>query len=561
MKTQAPEWATYMENVLTGRRLAGELERLCVERCLRLVQKDDVFFDFDEAEDILEIVGYFRHTKGKYAGVLFELMDWQQFFLVMVFAMKNAESGLRLFRKALLCVPKKNGKSEFGGAIAVLMAFFENEEGAECYSAANTYDQAKICWEASMKILKRLRKESESINQDLAIYESTNNRNLVNRSNDSFFKPLAADSKTLDGLNSQFAVIDEYHEAKDSSIPDNLESGSVSREQPLLLITTTRGFNILGPLRQLEDSYIRILRGEAENDAIFPLIFTLDPDDDWENAALWGKANPGLGRTPTPEGLKIAYDKAVTEGSKAEINFKTKNLNIWTSVADRWVKDADFMAGATDWSISEMAGLVCFAGIDLGKTRDFTTVTYLFPPQEKQTKYRTFTRYFLPEESAAEYERKDQVPYLDWGAQGLITLTPGNVIDLDYILATVLNDHATFQIQGISYDPWNATHLATKLAAEGVDMNEMRQNTSSFNEPITFMEKVILSGELDHGNDKVLRWMFGNIQPYYDGNGNIKFDKNKSRQKIDAAVSLAEAFAEYLHHRLEETPEWNIVWN
>ncbi len=103
-------------------------------------------------------------------------------------------------------------------------------------------------------------------------------------------------------------------------------------------------------------------------------------------------------------------------------------------------------------------------------------------------------RYFLPEESADELIRKDMVPYFDWRDAGWITLTPGNVIDLDYIFGIILQDHARYDLKGMSYDPWNATHLATKLTAEEVSMNEFRQNTGTFNEPITSMEKVILSG-------------------------------------------------------------------
>jgi phage terminase large subunit-like protein len=55
--------------------------------------------------------------------------------------------------------------------------------------------------------------------------------------------------------------------------------------------------------------------------------------------------------------------------------------------------------------------------------------------------------------------------------------------------------------------------------------------------------------------------MFANIQPYFDGNGNIKFDKSKSREKIDGAVALAMAFGEYLKYKLEEKPDFNIIWN
>lgn len=54
--------------------------------------------------------------------------------------------------------------------------------------------------------------------------------------------------------------------------------------------------------------------------------------------------------------------------------------------------------------------------------------------------------------------------------------------------------------------------------------------------------------------------MFSNIQTYIDGNGNIKFDKGRSREKIDGAVALAMAFDEYLKYKLVETPDFDIVW-
>jgi phage terminase large subunit-like protein len=550
-----------MEDVLTGKRLAGELERLCVERCIRLVQKETIFFDNDEANRVIDIVGFFRHTKGKYAGKLFELMPWQEFFLVMLFGMKYVVSDLRLFRTALLCVPKKNGKSEFSGAIGTIMTFFEDEEGAECYSAANKLDQAKYSWEASMKILKRLRLESESINNDLGLYNSTNNCNLVNRSNDSFFKPISADSKTLDGVNPQFAAIDEFHEAKTNDIPNNMESGMVSREQPLLLYTTTRGFNIQGPLFRMEQSFELILKGELEDDEVFPLIYTLDPDDDWEDESLWIKANPGLGRTPTLEGLRGLYTKAKTRGSSHEINFKTKNLNIWTSVAARWVKDSDFIAGRSTWDRSELSGLMCFAGLDLAKTRDLTAVSYFFPPQAGFDKFRVLTRYFMPTISAKECEADDMVPYEDWARAGWLTLTPGNVRDDSHIMATIMNDCREFDVKGISYDPWNATTLAVNLTEEEVEMNEFRQNTSNFNEPITHLEGIVMSHELDCGGDPMMRWMFGNIEIYTDGNGNRKFDKQRSRQKIDGPVALAMGVAEWLDYKITDPGSWDkIIW-
>jgi phage terminase large subunit-like protein len=159
----------------------------------------------------------------------------------------------------------------------------------------------------------------------------------------------------LDGVNPHLGIVDEYHEASDTSIPDNLESGMVAREQPLLAIVTTRGFNSNGVLRQLEDTYVAILEGKIENDSVFPLIFALDEGDDWQDETVWPKANPGIGITPSYEGLREQYAKAITEGATSEINFRTKNMNVWTNVASVWIQDEIWMAGSTAYTEDNLA--------------------------------------------------------------------------------------------------------------------------------------------------------------------------------------------------------------
>jgi len=550
-----------MDDVIDGTRKAGELERLSVQRCQRFIDDHpDYYLDTDEVEWVINVFKLFKHTKGSYAGVPFSLMGWQEFFIAMIFGLKRKTSDLRLFRKALLCVPKKNGKSEFAGAIAAVMTYFENEQGAECYSAANKYDQAMYAWDAARKIIKRLCLESPSLKGRVKLFESINTRSIVNTELESFFKPIAADAKTLDGVNPYLAIIDEYHAANSTAIPDNMESGMVSRSQPLLLITTTRGFNINGPLWQLEQSYGMILRGQLENDSVFPMIYTLDEDDDWEDESMWIKANPGLGRTPTVEGLREEFKKAQTEGASREISFKTKNLNIWTSVSETFIRDRDYMAGATDWDIEEMQGLLCFCGLDLAKTRDITAIAYLFPPQAHFDKFRVIMRFYVPEDNAADRARRDRVPYLDWYKDGHLNFTPGNVTDYDLLETEIMQSAELYDIRGMAYDKWNATHLATRLSEQGIEMREFGQTTSKFNEPIRFLEKTILQGDLDHGSDPILRWMFSNVQTYTDSNGNIKFDKNRSKEKIDGAVALAMAFAEYLDFKLIEAPDFEIIW-
>jgi len=265
-----------MEDVLTGSRLSGRLEYLTVERTARLMEDDRYYMDEDEADRILGIVALFKHTKGKFYGQPFQLFPFQEFYFAHLFGLKRKDTGLRLTRKTLLITAKKSGKSELAGAQAVLMTFFDGENGAECYSVANKADQALFCWNAAKSICKQLAADSESFAEQLRLYDSFNNRAIYNTAEQSFFKPIAAEAKTLDGVNPHLAEIDEYHEAKDSSVPDNMSSGMVLREQPVLSYFTTRGFNIFGPLWRLEKVAVDVLEEKKEDDSFFPLIFALD---------------------------------------------------------------------------------------------------------------------------------------------------------------------------------------------------------------------------------------------------------------------------------------------
>lgn len=549
---------SYITSVLTGQRITGRLERLAVERFVRLCQDDRYYFDEDVAAQVLQIVGCFRHTKGKYYGNLWQLLPWQAFFFAYIFGLKHKSSDLRVVRKVLLCMAKKGGKSEVGGALGVLMTYFDGEQGAECYSAANKYDQARFCWDAAKVMLDQMKDENSYIKGNLKIYDSITTRGIQNKSTSSFFRPISADAKTLDGVNPHLAIVDEYHEASDTSIPDNLESGMVSREQPLLAIVTTRGFNSNGVLRQLEDTYVAILEGKIKNDSVFPLIFALDDGDDWEDETVWPKANPGIGVTPPYEGLREQYAKAVTEGATSEINFRTKNMNVWTNVESVWIQDEIWMKQATAYTEADLPGRACYAGLDLASTRDIAAFTMLFPPVADGEKYKQITRYYCPEENIKERSRKDRVPYEQWVAEGWLIATPGNVIDYDLIEADIYRAAAKFDLKALYYDRFNGSKVIPQIEASGLTCVPFAQTASYFNAPLKELERLSIGGFFDQGQDPVMRWMAGNVVLYMDGNGNIKFDKSKVRDKIDGMVALGMAFGGYLANKTDDDPYKNV---
>jgi len=544
----------YISEVLEGKRLVGELELAAVKRWSEFEADPDIYYDEKGVERVIQIFRLLKHTSGEYYGKRFQLLPWQIFVLSWIFGWKYKENRYRVTRKAYVEVAKKNGKSELAGAIGLYGAFFDGEMGAECYSAANKYDQATICWNAGKVMATQFMQESKKFASICKVYDSITTRGLKNVQGESSFKPIAADSKTLDGVRPHFAIIDEYHEAKDDSILRNLASGMVNRTQPLLFIITTAGFNINGPCHQYRKVVNDIVSGKKEDKSTFGLIFTANKDDDWNDEKTWQKANPSIGTTPSWDGLRTEYTKALNEGQSAEINFKTKNLNIWVRQSKTWITDKIWMQGNKTESEEKLMGSECYAAVDLSTKWDLTCFGLLFPPTPDRESFIFKAKYYCPQEGATFRAKKDGVPYLDWAKDKYLYLTEGNVTDFNAVQLDIQEAMQNYAVQKVYYDPWQSTQFASELFADGVPMEQFRQTVVNYNEPIREMEALISKGQIWHGGDPVLRWMAGNITLKTNHTGLVMFDKDKSQEKIDGMVVLAMCYAAYMDSKKGQRP-------
>ena len=151
-----------------------------------------------------------KHSKGKWAGKPVELELWQKAFIEALYGFVDEETRLRKYKKGLLYVGRKNGKSTIASGLALYMLTKDNEGGAEVYAVATKKEQAKIVWEES----KRMIKKSPVLNEickcriNGIYYDYT----------ESLFKALASDSDSLDGLNSHCVLGDEIHAWKDKRL-------------------------------------------------------------------------------------------------------------------------------------------------------------------------------------------------------------------------------------------------------------------------------------------------------------------------------------------------------
>lgn len=551
-------WESYIRDVTTGRRIAGTLERLAVERFQKVCKDKRYYFDKKHVEDILHTISCFKHTKGSFKGVPFNILPWQAFFWAYIFGLKHRDDDTRVIREVLLCMAKKGGKSEVGGATGVLMTFFDNEPGAECYSAANSLDQAEFSWNAAAVICKQLIADDPGFAEVARVHDSINNRKIIDTESGSFFKTIAAENRTLDGVNPHFALIDEFHEARDDSIPKNLRSGMVQRRQPMLMYVTTRGFNPNGELAKLERKHIALLRGQAKDDSVMSLIFAFDQADedqlkkDWGkpieeiDQSYWTKSNPGLGVAPSVKGIEGMYTDAVNEGISAQTNVMVKNFNIWVRQSKAWISIQYWNQCSGLIDPQALEGKIAFAGLDLSTKWDLTAFGLLFPTQDGLEKNTFICSYYCPEDGIRFRANRDKVPYLDWQHSGHLIATPGNVIDYEYIRADVAKAYERYDIRALYYDPMFATETAIKLTESGIECTPMRQTMYQFNEPILKLEEWILGGHLNKGQDPILDWMFENVAIRRNATGLVMFDKDKASEKIDGIVTLGMCTAAYL---------------
>lgn len=542
----------YARAVVSGEITAGKFVRLACERHLRdleLAEARGYFWRPGDPENpepgtAAHAIGFFhhlKHYKGKWAGEPIVLSSWQTFIVGSLFGWRRAD-GKRRFRLSYTEVARKNGKSTLAGGIGLYMMVADGEEGAEVYSAATKKDQARIVFDsAKAMVLKSpiLRKRVGCFKNSLAFLETF-----------SKFEPLGADEDSLDGLNVHCALVDELHAHPKRGLWDVLETATGAREQPLMFAITTAGFT-RGVCYEVRGYVLRILEellpSDEATDATFGFIATIDEGDDWKDPAVWPKANPGLcdPADPYPLDLGPAAQKAANLPA-AQNNFLCKRLNVWTSQATRWLPMDAWDNCGDEVDPEALKGRLCFVGLDLSSTTDITARVNLFPPTPEDPKWRVLPNFYCPENKVrlvSQGYTVDRVPYDLWQKQGLLTVTPGNVVDYRLVKRDILADAKIYPVREIAFDPWNATQLALELEQEGFVMAEIRQGVKTLSEPCKKFEGIVLDGLLAHGANDVLRWMAGNVAVRMDSNENFAPVKNESTGRIDGIVATINALA------------------
>jgi phage terminase large subunit-like protein len=539
----------YARQVIAGTIPACKWVRLACERHFKDKTRKTSRWKFEavRAERKARFVELFPHTKGKWAAnnEPFILEPWQCFMVLSIFGWVDRHNAkIRRFIRALLMIPRKNGKSDCAARIGLAMFADDEEFGAEVYSGATSVKQAWEVFGPANKMANR----TLAFQEHYGVQVMSSNLSIL--ANGSKFEPVIG--KPGDGASPSCAITDEYHEHADDTLLDTMETGMAARERPLSLIVTTAGDNLSGPCYALQKELEKILEGTRENERFWGIAYTIDDGDAWDTEEAQRKANPNYGISVDADFLAGKLHEAKHNARKQGV-YKTKHLNIWVGALQAYFNmQAWHRCAKLGLQPEEFKGLPLFVGMDLASKIDIAAVYLLF--KIDQTHYAGFGRFYIPESQIANGLNEH---YAGWAENGHMIVTGGQITDFDQIEKDLAAIHKSYGISGLAFDPAQSPMLATHLMeTHQIPMVEMKTTVANCAEPMKMLDGFILSQDKQflHNGDPCMTWMMSNVvcsQRLLLKD--LAFpEKDKAENKIDGPVAAISGLNLALAHKMPE---------
>ena len=510
-------------------------------------------FDPKRAERAIRFFnGNCRHTKGQYYGQLFRLRSWQEEHIREIFGRVD-EHGHRIIRTVYWEIPKKNGKSEIAAGIALKLLFADDEPGAEIYGAAADRDQANIVFDVAAQMVRLDRALLREAGGEKGIIDSR--KRIICPGMSSFYRALSAEVGGKHGFNTHGCIFDEIHAQRHMRLWEVLTFGSGAiRRQPLTFAITTAGIANDSPVAEmLHDEAEAILKGTVPcPDSFYPVIYAAEKNADWTSEEVWRSCNPAYGDFLAAASVREEFDRARRRPSEQN-SFRRLRLNQWVQQERRWIDLADWdkCAGAID--IRELKRLPCYAGIDVGATRDLTALVLVWLDGSAIFHWLPF--FWVPRGTLEKRSDVEAEKYRRWADQGYITITEGDKTDPRVIRDKLLQLRQEVTILQVASDKTFALQLQQELAEAGFTSVDFPQGFSHYNEPCRAFEDAVAEGRIRHGGHPVLRWMMDCCAIKEDATGRIKPVKPKREQtskRVDGIVAGVMATSRAI---LDDTPK------
>jgi len=504
-----------------------------------------------EAEESLEVFKGLRIVDAPGSPTIESACaPWVLAFAGAVFGSYNSETGERLIREFMLCIPKKNSKSTIAAAI-MLTALVRNwRMSAEFIILAPTKEIADNAFVPAKDMVN-----NDAELKDL-LHVQPHLRLITHRETGATLKVVAADSDVVGGKKAVGVLIDEaWLFGKNPKAADMIREatgGLLSRPEGFVIWLTTQSNEPPAGVFRSKLNYARGVRDGRINDNRFlPIIYEFSKEmiDSGEarKPENFHLVNPNMGFSVDRPTLERLFMQAEIDGEAELRGFLAKHLNIEIGLAlmsDAWV-GAEFWEpqGATWLSLDEILKRceVIDVGGDGGGLDDLLGLAVL--GRETGTRRWLHWAHAWAHPSVLE-RRKSEAPRLrDLEAVGDLTIVKRIGEDVEQFASIVARINESGLLDKVGLDPAGIGSVLDALADAGVEEDKIVGISQGWKltGAIKTTERKLAEGTLLHCGQPLMAWSCGNAKGVPSANAFLINKQVSGTAKIDPLMATFNA--------------------
>jgi phage terminase large subunit-like protein len=480
-------------------------------------------------------------TKGIYAGQTMRLLPGQKQFINAIYGRLDP-NGRRLIRLAIKSEPRGNGKTGLLAGLALCHLYGpECEARGEVYSCAFNKLQAALIFEEMKAITEAVPDIAMRVNIQRyhKVIEVMEGDGVGSR-----YESLSADDRRAHGLSPTLWIYDEFAQAPNADLLDNLKTAMGKRAESLGVIISTQAANDQHPLSELIDDALM-----GADESVYLQLAAAPSDADLFSEKTWFACNEALDKF-----LSLSEFKAQAVQAKRLPSFRAKfqnlRLNQRIDATTKFISDPEWMECAQTVDMKALAGKPCYAGLDLSQTTDMTALCLYWPHNGAVHPF-----FWLPADGLMDRDRKEGGHYRVWRDADLLETTAGAAINFKAIIKRLAEISRQFDLKTVAYDRAFINTFKARCDEEGAEfpLQEFGQGYVSMAPAVQLLEAAILDKKIHHGGHPILRWQVGNAAIEMDPAGNRKVTKKRSTGHVDGLVALLMAIGSA--HLAKEKPK------